>query len=77
MCGRVWHMPYDIQREGLQHLQAHGAVVVEVLPRDEFDREHIAGAISLPMDELSADVARRLLGSDTQQPIAVYCEGPD
>jgi len=70
-------MPHDIQRGRLQQLQAQGAAVVEVLPRQEFDSEHLAGAISLPLEELTADAADRDLGNDKQRAIIVYCQGAD
>src|SRR5437588_408358 len=37
-------MPEDISREQVQRLQADGAALVEVLPREEYEREHLAGA---------------------------------
>jgi rhodanese-related sulfurtransferase len=67
-------MPQDISRDRVQELQGRGAALVEVLPKEEFDREHIAGAISLPLDELRASSAERLLGPDKLQPIVVYCQ---
>ena len=50
-------------------LLADGAQLVEVLPRDEYEEEHIAGAINLPLKELPA-----LAGSlDPAKPVIVYC----
>jgi rhodanese-related sulfurtransferase len=46
------------------------AQLVDVLPRAEYDDEHIAGAISLPLKELSATTASRL---DPTQPVITYC----
>jgi rhodanese-related sulfurtransferase len=42
-------MPPEIQREEVQRLVAAGAQLVDVLPRAEYDAEHIAGAISIPL----------------------------
>lgn len=46
------------------------AQLVEVLPREEYDAEHIAGAISLPLRELTASTAAQL---DRTRPVIVYC----
>jgi rhodanese-related sulfurtransferase len=65
-------MPTDIQRDEVHRLRDAGAVVVEVLPREEYEREHIAGALSLPLRELSRSTAERIVGRD--RPVVVYCE---
>jgi rhodanese-related sulfurtransferase len=65
-------MPRDIARDEMQRLQRQGAGIVEVLPPDEYDLEHIAGAISLPLGKLTAARARELL--DPERPIVVYCQ---
>ncbi len=52
-------------------LAEESAQLVEVLPREEFEAEHIAGATSLPLKELNADSARRL---DRDRPLIVYCD---
>ena len=65
------HVPEVIDREEVQRLViAEGAQLVEVLPRDEFDQAHIAGAISLPLRELNASTTARL---DRERPVIVYC----
>ncbi|HEY1266919.1 MAG TPA: rhodanese-like domain-containing protein [Candidatus Binatia bacterium] len=38
--------------EELHGLTANGAVLVEVLPRKEYDRAHLPEAISLPLTDL-------------------------
>jgi rhodanese-related sulfurtransferase len=70
-------MPHDIERGRLQQLQAEGAAVVEVMPRQEFKSEHLAGAINLPLEELTAAAADRALGPDKQRALVVYCQGSD
>jgi rhodanese-related sulfurtransferase len=67
-------MPQDLQQAGVQRLQAEGAAIVEVLPRAEYEREHIAGALSLPLSELTRASADRVLGGDKTRPLAVYCQ---
>ena len=70
-------MPHDIARDQVKRLMADGAAIVEVLPREEFDREHLPGAISLPLDELKPEPVRDALGSDKSRPVAVYCQSSD
>lgn len=70
-------MPEDIDRYELQRLRADGAAIVEVLPSEEFDSEHLPGAISLPMAEFRADTAEQRLGADKRRPVVVYCQGVD
>jgi len=70
-------MPQDIDRGLLEQLQAHGAALVEVLPYEEFEHEHLPGAVNLPLNELRADSADRLLGHDRQRDVVVYCQSTD
>ena len=70
-------MPKDIDRHEVQHLHASGAAVVEVLPNEEFENEHLPGAVSLPLGELTAERAQKQIGADKHRPIVVYCQGVD
>lgn len=63
-------MPIDIQREEVRRLVATGAQLVHVLPRAEYDAEHIAGAINIPLKELDAQSTAIL---DRERPVIVYC----
>jgi rhodanese-related sulfurtransferase len=63
-------VPRPIDRDGVRGLVAGGAQLVEVLPRPEYEEEHIAGAINLPLKELNRETARRL---DRDRPVIVYC----
>jgi rhodanese-related sulfurtransferase len=64
-------MPTSIDRvrvlELLEHEQAQ---LVEVLPRDEYDEEHLVGAIHLPLKSLDATSIHVL---DPERPVIVYC----
>ena len=51
-------------------VEKESAQVVEVLGFDEYDSEHIAGAINIPLRELDAEAAKRL---DGEHPVVVYC----
>lgn len=64
-------MPTAADRfEVLRLVAEDGAQLVEVLPRDEFDEEHLEGAIHLPLKQLSAESAQVL---DRGRPVVVYC----
>jgi rhodanese-related sulfurtransferase len=60
-----------VARGDVQRLVAAGAQLVEVLPRDEYDEEHLLGAIHLPLKSLTRDAAARTL--EKGRPVIVYC----
>lgn len=64
-------MPADILREEVRRLVAAGAQLVDVLDADAYRQEHIAGALSLPLDQLTRERAARDLRRD--RPVIVYC----
>lgn len=66
MTGRMQR----VDRKRLQELMREGAQVVEVLPDAEFQEEHIAGAINIPLKRMDAEAVKRL---DGQRPVVVYC----
>jgi len=63
-------MVKNVTREDVQRLAAQGAHVVEVLPRDEYDELHIAGALSIPLKELGDRAPREL---DQSRAVVTYC----
>jgi len=63
-------MPSEIQHGEVQRLMAAGAQLVDVLPREEYDAEHITGAISIPLKELDQQSTAIL---DRDRPVIVYC----
>lgn len=64
-------MPNVIDRSEVQRLvEEENAQLVEVLPRDEYDEEHLPGAIHLPLRQLDASHAAVL---DRSRPVIVYC----
>ncbi len=63
-------MPTAIDRDEVQRLLAEGAQLVEVLPRPEFEEEHLPGAINIPLKTLDAETSRRLA---RERPVIVYC----
>lgn len=54
----------------LRELFDQGAQLVEVLPPEEYDEEHLPGAINLPLKQLDADATAVL---DKEKPVVVYC----
>ncbi len=64
-------MPTAIERAELQRLVETGAQLVEVLPKDEYDEEHLPGALHLPLKSLTRQGAAELL--DHGRPLIVYC----
>jgi rhodanese-related sulfurtransferase len=57
-------------REELRRLIEEGVQLVEVLPAEEFEDEHIPGAISIPLRRLEAGAREKL---DPAKPVVVYC----
>jgi rhodanese-related sulfurtransferase len=63
-------MPREIGLDETRLLIDRGAQVVEVLPRKEFEEEHLPGAVNIPLKALTRDTTRAL---DEDRPIVVYC----
>jgi rhodanese-related sulfurtransferase len=63
-------MPTEIDRNQVQRLVERGAQLVEVLPPDEYEEDHLPGAISLPLRRLETEAVRLL---DHTRPVIVYC----
>jgi rhodanese-related sulfurtransferase len=59
----------EIDREDVQRLIGVGAQLVDVLPRQHYDEEHIPGAINIPLGRLGKEVGR--LPRD--RAVIVYC----
>ncbi|MDQ3569180.1 MAG: rhodanese-like domain-containing protein [Actinomycetota bacterium] len=64
-------MPAVADRAQVRRLvDEEDAQLAEVLPREEYDDEHLREAIHLPLKKLNADTARAL---DWSRPVIVYC----
>ena len=63
-------MPKEVHRDAVRALLDHGAQLVEVLPQNEYEEDHLPGAINLPLRRIDAEAAA-VLGRD--RPIIVYC----
>jgi len=63
-------MPAAVDRQRVLDLVETGAQLVEVLPVDEYDEEHLPDATNLPLKSLDA---RSAGGLDRDRPVIVYC----
>ena len=63
-------MPTSIWRDEVQRLiREETAVLVEVLPTQEYEDEHIEGAINIPLKGLNRETTSQL---DEARPVIVY-----
>jgi rhodanese-related sulfurtransferase len=64
-------MPAAIDRDEVQRLlDEEQGQLVEVLPPDEYDEEHLPGAINIPLKTLDRETTQ---GLDRERPVIVYC----
>jgi rhodanese-related sulfurtransferase len=64
-------VPTAIFRDGVRRLvQEEGAQLVDVLPREEYEEEHLPGAINIPLKELDRETIARF---NRDAPVIVYC----
>ncbi len=63
-------MPTPIFRDEVRTLLGEGAQLVDVLPREEYEDEHLPGAISIPLKELNRQATAQL---KRDAPVIVYC----
>ena len=54
-----------------RELKASGAVLIDVRTSEEFASGHIAGAINIPLDQISEKIEKQI--PDKQQALLVYC----
>ena len=63
-------MPTSITRDEVQRLmEREAAQLVEVLPSQEYQDEHVEGASNLPLKRLNRETVRRL---ERSRPVIVY-----
>lgn len=60
----------DLERHRVKELSESGAQLVEVLGAEEFEEDHLPGAINLPLRKIETDAAKIL---DKTAPVIVYC----
>jgi len=54
----------------VKQLLAQGAQLVDVLGEDDFQHDHLPGAINIPLKRLDANT---VAGLDRDRPVLVYC----
>jgi len=62
-------MSTEVSRYEVRRLLERGAQLVEVLPAEEFEEEHLPGAVNIPLKELG----ERASELDRSLPVIVYC----
>jgi rhodanese-related sulfurtransferase len=69
--GYAARVPTPIDRDEVQRLlRDDEAQLVEVLPPDDYEDEHLPGAINIPLKTLDRETTGRL---DRDRPVIVYC----
>jgi rhodanese-related sulfurtransferase len=59
-----------IDRRQVQELLEKGAQLVEVLPANEYEEDHLPGAVSIPLRNVDEQGVAAL---DRGRPVIVYC----
>ena len=60
----------EVSRQEVQDLMKKGVQLVDVLPAEEFQDDHLPGAINLPLRKVQTEARRAL---DPGRPVVVYC----
>jgi rhodanese-related sulfurtransferase len=63
-------MPTEIDHDEVQRLTVAGALLFDVRERDDYDAEHLPGAVSLPIKTLDRETTAHL---DRDRPAITYC----
>jgi rhodanese-related sulfurtransferase len=63
-------MPTEIGRDKVRRLAQGGAQLVEVLPEEAYEQEHLPGAVNIPLKQLNRDTAAQL---QRDRVVIVYC----
>jgi len=63
-------MPIRVEIDRLRELLDGGVQLVEVLPQEEYDEEHLPGAINIPLKTLDEQTTAILV---KRNPVVVYC----
>jgi rhodanese-related sulfurtransferase len=60
----------EVQRQDVQALIDKGAQIVEVLGAEEYEEDHLPGAINIPLRKIDGQAKEKL---DPGRPVLVYC----
>src|SRR5215207_2987076 len=68
--GGIATMPVEMGHDGVQHLIAAGAYLLDVREREGYDAQRLPGAVSLPIKSLDRETTVHL---DRNRPVITYC----
>lgn len=64
-------MPHELEIDDVREvLEREGAQLIDVLPKPEYEEEHIPGAISIPLKSLDESSVAQL---NRDAPVITYC----
>jgi len=63
-------MAEAVTQDQVRELLATGAQLIEVLPREEYEQEHLSGAVNISLKQLTPETVATL---DKTRPVIVYC----
>lgn len=63
-------MPKDIERDEVRRLLESGALVLDVLPAQEYQEFHLPSAMSIPLEKIDALTTAHLR---KDKPVITYC----
>lgn len=63
-------MPTELHRTAVQRLLEDHAQLIEVLPAEEYEPQHLPGAISIPLKQLDGTTTAQL---SRDRPVITYC----
>jgi rhodanese-related sulfurtransferase len=63
-------MPKQIHRDDVRRMVAGGVLLVEALPREDYEEEHLPGAVNIPLKALDEQAVRSL---EREASVIVYC----
>jgi phage shock protein E len=66
----VVEVPKTVDRQDVQDRLAEGAQLVDVLPEEQYEEQHLPGAVSIPLKSLGEVALERL---DPGTPVIAYC----
>jgi hypothetical protein len=69
-CGKEDPMPKEIEIDEIRPLLDAGAQLVEVLPVAEYEEEHLAGAVNIPLKQMTEEAVE---GLEKDRALIVYC----
>jgi rhodanese-related sulfurtransferase len=68
--------PNGIDLAAAQRLLSEGALFIDARHADDYDSDHIQGAINIPPDSTRGDIEQWLQPRTKDRKIVVYCESP-